>query len=58
MQEQHIACDATVAVTCVPLVQSRGMLHGLPMLAASTLHLLLPPECGPGLTWEVMRLKC
>ena len=43
-QVQQIGAQGKEAVTCVPLVQSAGLLHGLPMLSVSSLHVHLPLE--------------
>ena len=42
-QQRLTTTSDKVPVTCVPLVQSGGVADGLPMLAASSLHLFLPP---------------
>jgi len=43
-QVQQIGAQGKAAVTCVPLVQSAGLLDGLPMLSVSRLHVHLPLE--------------
>ena len=47
-EQQMVGVDTKTRVTCVPLVQSGGMLDGLPMLAASSVAVELAGEAGNG----------